>query len=222
MVAAFVLISGLGSSVIGAQGLAAMGLTYAWQAEMRLFPMIACANGLKLAETVRGSKKRLFWAIWIALVTALIGATFVYLYTSYKHGSVNLSSFYANFGKRPFTDITPVAINPTSPDWRGWGFTGVGVAIESFLIYAQHHFYWWRLHPLGYVIGSGWLTGSIWFSVFIAWLVKLVIMKYGGMTRFLAARPFFIGLILGEATAAGVWLIIDGLAGGVGNRLTMM
>ena len=42
------------------------------------------------------------------------------------------------------------------------------------------------------------------------------------MTRFLAAKPFFIGLILGEATTAGVWLIIDYLSGGVGNVLSTM
>lgn len=58
---AFVLISGLGSSTIGAPGLTALAFTYVWQAEMRLFPMIACANSLKLAESVRSPKRRLVW-----------------------------------------------------------------------------------------------------------------------------------------------------------------
>jgi len=223
MVAAFVLISGLGSSVIGAQGLAALAMTYSWQAEMRIFPMIACANGLKLAETVRGPKKRLFWAIGIALVASLAGATFVFLYPAYTHGGINLDTFFTTgLAKRPFLDFTSTAKDLSGPDWRGWGFTGFGLTVESFLIYAQHHFHWWRLHPLGFVIGSGWLTGTLWFSVFLGWLVKFIIMKYGGMTRFLAAKPFFIGLILGEATTAGVWLIIDYLSGGVGNVLSTM
>ena len=39
-------------------------------------------------------------------------------------------------------------------------------------------------------------------------------MKYGGMSHFLAAKPFFIGMILGQATTAGLWLIVDALLGG--------
>jgi hypothetical protein len=221
MIAAYVLISGLGSSTIGAPGLAAMTFTYVWQAEMRLFPMIACANSLKLAETVRGPKKRLVWAIAIALTASLVGALWVYLRSSYLHGGVNLHMLHASYAKNPFLDMAQSMTNLTGPDWRGWVFTGIGAVVESFLIFAHHHFHWWRIHPLGF-IGSGWLTAQIWFSVFIAWFLKSVIMKYGGMPRFLAARPFFIGLILGEATTAGVWLIVDALLGGVGNSLSRM
>ena len=200
----------------------AFAFTYVWQAEMRLFPMIACANGLKLAETVRGLKKRLLWAIVIAMGASLVGATWVFMDSSYTHGTVNLFHIYTSMAQSPFHDLSRAITNLTGPDWRGWGFTGLGAAVEALLIYAQHHFSWWRIHPLGFIIGSGWLASAIWFSVFLAWFSKLTIMKYGGMSRFLAAKPFFIGLILGEATAAGVWLILDTLLGGVGNNLSRM
>ncbi|MCE2447259.1 MAG: M28 family peptidase [Candidatus Latescibacteria bacterium] len=49
MVAAFFVISAVGAPVIGAKGLTALTFTYVWQSEMRLFPMIAAANSLKLA-----------------------------------------------------------------------------------------------------------------------------------------------------------------------------
>ncbi len=48
-----------------------------------------------------------------------------------------------------------------------------------------------------------------WLAVFIAWIVKGVILKYGGITLFNRLKPFFLGLILGEAVVAGVWVIID-------------
>ena len=44
MVAAFFAISTVGTSAIGTQGLVALTFTYVWQSEMRVFPMIACAN----------------------------------------------------------------------------------------------------------------------------------------------------------------------------------
>ena len=153
---------------------------------------------------------------------ASVAVRWVFVEESYTHGSVNLHPYFAGFGKRSYTALVPVLSDMKGPDMRGWGFTAIGAAVESFLIYAQHHFHWWRIHPIGFIIGTGWLTGQMWFSVFLAWLSKLIIMKYGGMTRFLAAKPFFIGLILGEATTAGVWLIIDYMSGGGGNVLSYM
>ena len=214
MIASFVVISTLGSSIIGAKGIVALALTYPWQSEMRIFPMIACANGLKLAETVRGPKRRLFWAMALALVISVIGATVSFIFLGYSHGAVNLhTGFTGGLAQRPYHDLGFYFLNATYPNVRGLIFTGVGAAVEGFLIAAQHRLHWWPLHPLGFIIGSGWLTHTLWFSVCLAWLLKLIIMKYGGMTGYLATRPFFIGMILGQATAAGLWLVIDGLIG---------
>ena len=214
MIASFVVISTMGSSIVGAKGIVALALTYPWQSEMRIFPMIACANSLKLAETVRGPKRRLFWAMALALVISVVGATFMFIYVAYSHGGVNLQNFFmSGLAQRPYVDLKVYFLNATSPDIRGLIFTGVGAAVEGLLITAQHRLHWWPLHPLGFVIGNGWLTHTLWFSVCLAWLLKFIIMKYGGMTRYLASRPFFIGVILGQATAAGVWLVINGFGG---------
>ena len=64
---------------MGVKGLVAMSWTYIWQAEMRLFPLVVLANGLKLAETVTGPKRRLFWAMMLALVCSLAGSTWIIL-----------------------------------------------------------------------------------------------------------------------------------------------
>jgi hypothetical protein len=66
------------------------------------------------------------------------------------------------------------------------------------------------------------LTGQIWFSVFVSWLLKLLILKYGGLYLYRVLKPFFLGLILGEATAAGFWLVVDFLMGEKGNFITAM
>jgi len=214
MVAAFFLISGIGTSAIGAQGLVALSFTYVWQAEMRLFPMIAIANSLKLAEAIRGSKTRLFWGMMIALVCSLVGATIVILVLAYEHGGINLDQYFMiGQGTRVFTDMSRPLLNPSAPDMRGWLFTGFGAAIEGLLMLAQHRLHWWPLHPLGFVICVGWMTGQIWFSVFVAWLLKLSILKYGGAGLYYKLKPLFLGLILGEATVAGTWLVIDWLTG---------
>ena len=223
MVAAFFLISGVGTSVIGSQGLVALTLTYVWQAEMRLFPMIAIANSLKLAEVIRGPKGRLFWGMMIALVCSLAGGIFIILTMAYQYGGINLNQYFMiGQGTRVFTDMARPILNPSLPDMRGWLFTGLGAAVEGLLMLAQHRLHWWPLHPLGFVICVGWMSGQIWFSVFVAWLLKLSILRYGGIVLFHKLKPFFLGLILGEATVAGSWLVVDWITGFRGNLISPM
>ena len=223
MVAAFVVFSGIGSSVVGAKGLVAMTFTYIWQSEMRLFPMIACANSLKLADSVKGPKGKLFWGMVLALLCSLAGATWIILDMNYAHGGINLHSFFMRHqAQRTFADMARVINEPQGPVWRGWLFTGIGGVLEGFLMWGHHRFYWWPLHPLGFVISIGWLTGQVWFSVFVAWLLKLSITKIGGARLYERGKPFFLGLILGEATAAGFWLIMDYCLDGAGNPITIM
>ena len=64
-------------------------------------------------------------------------------------------------------------------------------------------------------------TYRVWFSVFIAWLLKAVILRYGGPRLYLRLRPFFLGLILGAFSSGGIWLVIDALTGMTGNRFTV-
>ena len=94
MVAAFFVISAVGAPVIGAKGLTALTFTYIWQSEMRVFPLIAAANALKLAEVVPGSKRRIFWGMALALVLSLIGATWIILTVCYEYGGINLHPFF--------------------------------------------------------------------------------------------------------------------------------
>ena len=126
-------------------------------------------------------------------------------------GGINLHPFFMTHqAKRIFVDMARPLVDPLPADGRGWVFTGVGALVETVLMWGHYRFYWWPLHPLGFVVGVGWLTSQIWFSVLL------------GMPLYEKAKPFFLGLILGEAVAAGVWLGVDGLTGETGNFLSFM
>ena len=53
-------------------------------------------------------------------------------------------------------------------------------------------------------------------------MLKWTIVKWGGMPLYEKAKPFFLGLILGEVVAMGLWLVVDELTGETGNFLSMM
>lgn len=204
IVPAYFIISGFGTSILGAKGLVALTFTFIWQGESRTSPMVAASNGLKLAEMIRGSKTRLFWGLMIALICSLLAAAFMSLKLAYTHGAINLS-LLGVAGAHGWPYIGPTIMEMPEANLRGWLFRGIGGAVEGFLMWAQHRWFWWPFHPVGFAIAVGWLTSQIWFSAMIAWLLKLVIMRFGGVKLFQGLKPFFLGLILGEVSVNGVW-----------------
>ncbi|NIR00592.1 MAG: hypothetical protein GTN78_10390, partial [Gemmatimonadales bacterium] len=65
----------------------------------------------------------------------------------------------------------------------------------------------WCLHPVPFVVtaGAGTFVGFFWMPFLIAWILKLVIVRYWGRKGFCTALPFFLGLILGEMIGGMVW-----------------
>ena len=221
IVPAYFVISGMGTSMLGIKGLVALNFSFIWQGESRTSPMVACANALKLAETIPGPKKRLFWGLMVALVCSLLASAYMTLKLAYTYGAINLSLLHrAGYHGWPY--IADTIVNMPAADLRGWVFTGIGAAAEAFLMWAQHRWFWWPFHPVGFAISVGWLTSQIWFSALIAWLLKLVIVRFGGVRLFRDLRPIFLGLILGEVSVQGVWAVIYALTTEKGRWLTNM
>jgi len=61
---------------------------------------------------------------------------------------------------------------------------------------------------------DSWTVRALWFSVCIGWWIKFLLLRYGGGPVFKRARPFFIGLIVGEVLAAGLWMYLGLLTDG--------
>ena len=218
-------ISGVGAASLGAKGLMVMGFSYGWHSEIRSFVMSSVANGLKMSEIITGSRRRLFWAVIIAILVSVAGSSYMTMYLAYKYGGINLNPLFfvgqaPTFGPR---DMAPrIAGDLPGPRLDAWLFMGIGGTVMGLLMWARHHFVWWPLNPLGYTISANWKTGHILGSAFLAWLLKLVILRYGGPKLYRDLRPFFLGLILGEIVAAGGWLVLDYITGHTGSFLTQI
>jgi hypothetical protein len=55
--------------------------------------------------------------------------------------------------------------------------------------------------------------GKLWFCIFLGWLAKLLITRYGGAVAFRKAMPFFVGLVMGEFTTGSLWCIYGAITG---------
>ncbi|MCM8764334.1 MAG: hypothetical protein NC830_03075, partial [Candidatus Omnitrophica bacterium] len=218
IISSSIIISMWGSKNIPVSVLVALGLTYVYSSDLRTFPMVAGSMSLKIMDKFSGRKRYLFWAIMTAIFVNIVATMFFLLKISYKYGGINLNSWFFKGGPQaPLTYIADLIKNPTDSNTIGWLCRGIGLVVMSGFMFLRQQFLWWPLHPIGFVIGPVWLMDMLWFSIFIAWLIKKIILKYGGARAYEKSKYFFLGLPLGLYTCAGIWVFIDFIAKKHGN-----
>ena len=47
----------------------------------------------------------------------------------------------------------------------------------------------------------------------LGWMIKHLLVRYGGLNTYRRARPILLGLVLGEMTSAGIWAIVGMVTG---------
>ena len=215
-----------GTSAMTDTGIFSLALTFSWTGSNRVLLMAAAINAMKLAEGVGALKRPLFWVMVVAIVVTLAGSLGIILWSAYEHGAVNLESWFFTGNPRnthehvQYKLQNPMGFSET-PDimWPRALWTAVGGAVMAALIWARHHFLWWPLHPIGFAVCAGNVIKRAWFSIFLASTFKAVLLRYGGVRYYIALRPFFLGMILGQVSAAAFWMVVDFLLGGTGNHV---
>jgi hypothetical protein len=217
MVASDFVAAGLGTRALGPSGIMSLAFTYVWASDILTFVMASCATGLKLAEeTVAKGRKLIFWGMVLAIAVTLISSIWAILEIAYRYGGINTSPhFFGLDAKYAFDNAAARMQMAEGPHWRNWAYMGIGGITMGLLIVARQRFLWWPLHPLGFPISA--VFGTMFFSVFLAWLIKTVVIKYGGPGLYLRTRPLFLGLIVGQFATAGVWYVVDYFTGASGN-----
>ena len=216
------LVSGVGSSALGPAGTIAVEYTLAWAADLLVFMMAPCANGIRMLHGLRGSSMRLLGMMVVALGIGLVVSICTTLKLGYQYGAINLhQQYFSGFAQEPFLVASRLIETPVGPYWPGWGWTGAGAVVMALLTLARQHLLWWPLHPIGYVVSGTWILNSVWFSIFLAWLVKALILRFTGPAGYGATRWFFLGMILGQFVVGGFWLVVDGFTGMTGNTIQM-
>jgi len=213
-------VSGIGTGPLGPSGLTAMSLTYVWGADLRTFVMASTANSLRIIEGEGRRRRPLFWAIMLSIIITMVSSIWILLKLSYSYGGLNCNDWFFGGGAiAPYNFFASKILNPSEPNLLGWYITAGGAVGMLFLMFMRARFLWWPFHPIGFTIGPVWIMDQIWFTIFLAWLIKTVVVRYGGLKMFQKLRPLFLGLILGQFTCNGVWVLIDAIAGGRGNRI---
>lgn len=212
------MVSGFGAAALTSKGVGALAMTWTWGSDVRTTVMTSCAHGLYLTSGLRG--RRIFGGYTLAILVTFVVSTLMTLYLGYRKGAVNLHTWFFSGGpKYPYLWCTAVMRGQTEVNWTGWGWTGFGAAVMAALIILQRRFYWWPLHPVGWALCSVAWTDYLTFSIFLGWLLKSAVLRFGGSKHYQRFRRLFLGMILGQFAVAGFWACIDTLAGKVGNSI---
>jgi hypothetical protein len=58
----------------------------------------------------------------------------------------------------------------------------------------------------------------IWNVVLVTWLVKTIIIRYGGLRLYRKSLPFFYGLVVGDAVTQLIWALVMSALGAKGGN----
>ncbi len=179
-------------------------------------------DGLKMADTVSLRRRSMLPAFGIAALLGMMTAYFVQLRVIYHRGGLQLNSWF--FMANPILYVRESAGRLASPaqfDIRAPVFFSIGFAATVLMYFMRTRFLWWPFHPIGYAIGAAWPGIVYWWSFFVGWALKSLVMHYGSRDAYRRARPLFLGLILGEYSTALVWVVVSAVTGKPGPSIPL-
>lgn len=183
--------------------------------DLRGLVLTGFLDGLKIADGAQIRRRAFLPAFIAAILVAMVVGGIFQIWLPYTLGGNNLlANPYVLNNIWAFQDYEAALRGPVAVvGWQSYTFFIIGALVTAFLAYMRFAFYWWPLHPLGYALCASWTMVVFWFPCLVAWLLKSKIMKYGGMRTYVRARPFFLGMIMGEFSMAVVWTLVAWVTG---------
>ncbi len=191
-----------GTNRLGASNLTAFTYMYFLNRAHRSHVMPHQLEGFKLAEAASTPISRLAVLMLVASALGALASFWSFLSIGYREGG-----FYG-FGYECFNRLERWMNYPNAPDIPALIFTSSGFALTLLLAAMRMRFLWWNLHPVGYAISGSWAINPMIGSIFIGWLLKWVILKYGGIQWHRKMIPFFLGIVLGEFLIGSFWSLL--------------
>jgi hypothetical protein len=166
-------------------------------------------DGQKIGDDI-GVKRRTLAAVFaIAVLVTIPVAAFIQLSLAYHRGALTLYDYMYRGNNVQFFRENASWLQGENPHLSGALICFIaGGAVTALLAFLRVRYVGWPFHPLGYVLSTSWTVLSFWFPMLIAWVIKSLVVRYGGMRLYGRLRPLFLGLIFGEFTSAVMWTLI--------------
>ena len=202
------MVTAFGTSAWGKHKLTVMSFYHWFNRSYRSHAMPNQFEPLKMAEVVGFNTRRLVIAMMIGALVALIVGMWTNLDMMYRDGALAEVSFFKIWvADAAFNRLENWLFHPTPPDTLRTVFIGIGILLTLILHILRTRFYWWPLHPAGYPLAVSFAIDYFWFTFFISWALKTIILKSSGVKGYQRTIPFFFGLILGDFVVGALWMV---------------
>ncbi|MCS7264917.1 MAG: hypothetical protein NZ805_08810 [Armatimonadetes bacterium] len=194
---------------LGARNLTILGFTDAvFTRDLRGLLVTPLLDSLKMSESVNLSRRALLLPSVLAMISGFVTAAIYQLKLPHTYGALTMYWYaYQGNPRWAFEDHISSILGQDNPPNYIRGFFIASIVITYAMVAARSHFWWFPFHPLAYALSASWTMIVFWFPIFLAWLIKGLILRYAGVRAFHRYAPFFIGLIYGEFFMAVVWAV---------------
>jgi hypothetical protein len=195
---------------IGIQGMISLGLTYSWHGDVQSVLSGLSAEGVKLQRTIGCSGSQLTGSILLAVGVGLFVAPWGVILTGYQQGALSWNTWlFRGFGVSTYGQVLGMIQSSAGQgfDWARFTYFSLGSALMIFFNIMYYRFLWWPVHPIGLAVVSSFTLYAVYIGFFIAWAVKHLILRWGGLRLYGKGMPLFIGLLIGHYTGRAIALI---------------
>jgi hypothetical protein len=173
--------------------------------------MPSLLNAGKLGSDFRLRLRRLMVAMIVVVLVATCVSYFTSIQMYYEHGASGIGSYQTRVMPTNALNTLTTSLRQRmqeAPSPLAWRHIIAGAAVVAGLSVLRQTFYWWPLHPVGLLTAPTYPMTNFWFSIFLGWFWKYLTQSFGGGRAVRRMRDVAMGLILGEAIIAAVWLIV--------------
>ena len=188
-------------------------------------------EGCYLARRFRLSFRAVFTAVAVGFAVALAAGMLSFLLLSYSYGAQNMQLFLQRMARFPFYD-TFMGGDVTFQSGRDAvraAMVPAGAVLMGALLWIRRRQPRFPIAPVSFlVICLGTITfqragdglhalqlipiNVVWGPILIAWILKGMILRYGGMDLYVRTRPAALGLVFGHAVMILAWNIYHAVA----------
>ncbi len=192
----------IGSRAIPKKDLIGMAMFYWFTRTYRPNPMPYQLEAIKMQDYTAQTNRGLVPILMIATVLGFVVALWTCLDYNYTLGAAAGGNIRPAGGT-----FNQLAAWLTVPEGTRWGpvlAMVVGGGVTFFLQTMRLRFINWPFHPLGFALSAGIQMSVVWLQLLIAWLIKGLVIKFGGHKIYRYLTPFFLGLILAQCVVGSI------------------
>lgn len=168
-------------------------------------------ESMEIARRARIRPNRLVFALFLAVGVGFVSGWVHHLIPYYRYGATALrGGIWGEWvSVASYRDAVTLKTTPRMPQLPRVFATFGGACFVFLLWLLRLRFAGFWFHPMGYAMTCSY--GSlIWGPFLVVWILKSMVLRYGGLRLYKRLAPFFLGLALGHFAVAG---IVWGLTG---------